>query len=66
MVEKNISQTVAKSDNGEKKTHNSNAAIMDIPMPEAAPWDALMDQAASGNVPGNDETISPVSDGINQ
>ena len=60
----NISQTVAKSDNGEKKTHNSNAAIMDIPMPEAAPWDALMDQAASGNVPGNDETISPVSDGI--
>ena len=33
-------------------------------MPEAAPWDALMDQAASGNVPGNDETISPVSDGI--
>ena len=60
----NISQTVAKSDNGEKKTHNSNAAIMDIPMPEAAPWDALMDQAASGHVPGNDETISPVSDGI--
>ena len=60
----NISQTVTKSDNDEKKTHNSNAAIMDIPMPEAAPWDALMDQAASGNVPGNDETISPVSDGI--
>ena len=23
---------------------------MDVPMPEAAPWDALMDQAASGNV----------------
>lgn len=47
-----------------KKLIIGNAAIMDIPMPEAAPWDALMDQAASGNVPGNDETISPVSDGI--
>ena len=45
-----------------KKLRKSDAIIMDIPMPEAAPWDALMDQAASGNVPGNDENISPVAD----
>jgi len=42
----------------EKKTQTEDAIIMDVPTPEAAPWDALMDQAASGNVPGNDENIS--------
>lgn len=47
-----------------RKNSANSVPVMDVPMPEAAPWDALMDQAASGNIPGNDEVISPVSDGI--
>ena len=59
----NISQPAAIRNTDEKKTQAEDAIIMDVPTPEAAPWDALMDQAASGNVPGNDENISLVAIG---
>ena len=59
----NISQPAAIRNTDEKKTQTEDAIIMDVPTPEAAPWDALMDQAASGNVPGNDENISLVAIG---
>ena len=54
----NIPQPAAIRNTDEKKTQTEDAIIMDVPTPEAAPWDALMDQAASGSVPGNDENIS--------
>ena len=48
----NISRSAAAQDTNEKKTQQNSVPVMDVPMPEAAPWDALMDQAASGKYSG--------------
>ena len=47
----NISQPAAIRNTDEKKTQAEDAIIIDVPTPEAAPWDDLMDPAASVNVP---------------